>query len=282
MLNTEKLENIIEKFGGDTSKLDTNLESERLDMLMNMEGGGSGGSGKYKPRFILFSGYTGSELNEELANLDTSLITSMNQMFKGCSSVNNLNLSNFNTNNVTDMGSMFYSCNNIVNLDLNNFNTSKVTNMGSMFGYCKYLKNLDLKNFDTSEVTRTDSMFYGCERLVSLNLSNLDFTKLTRITDMFRNCTGLTDLEFGINCGKSFTYKSGDYNYYRLNLSTCTSLTHDSLMSVINNLYDLNLTYDVANGGTLYTQSLVLGATNLAKLTEEEIAIATNKGWIVS
>jgi hypothetical protein len=67
-----------------------------------------------------------------------------------------------------------------------------------------------------------------------------------------------------------------------LNLSTCTALTHDSLINVINGLYDLNLTYDVANGGTLYTQTLNLGSTNKAKLTAEEIAIATAKGWTVS
>ena len=67
-----------------------------------------------------------------------------------------------------------------------------------------------------------------------------------------------------------------------LNLSTSSNLTYDSLMSVINNLYDLNLTYDVANGGTLYTQKFSVGSTNLAKLTAEEIAIATNKGWTVS
>ena len=80
--------------------------------------------------------------------------------------------------------------------------------------------------------------------------------------------------------GKGYTTKNN--NYYKLNLSACTSLTHESLMNVINNLYDLNLTYDVANGGTLYTQSLQLGADNIAKLTAEEIAIATNKGWTVS
>ena len=50
-------------------------------------------------------------------------------------------------------------------------------------------------------------------------------------------------------------------------------------MSIINNLYDLNLTYDVANGGTLYRQRVQLGSTNLAKLSEEEKEIATNKGW---
>ena len=34
----------------------------------------------------------------------------MSYMFRGCSSLKELNLSNFNTNNVTDMNCMFYGC----------------------------------------------------------------------------------------------------------------------------------------------------------------------------
>ena len=48
----------------------------------------------------------------------------------------------------------------------------------------------------------------------------------------------------------------------------CTALSHDSLMSNINNLKT-----------DTTTKILTLGATNLAKLSDEEIAIATNKGW---
>jgi hypothetical protein len=55
-----------------------------------------------------------------------------------------------------------------------------------------------------------------------------------------------------------------------LDLSNCLNLTHDSLMNVINNLAT------VENNPTL-----TLGTTNIAKLTDNEIAIATNKGWII-
>ena len=71
------------------------------------------------------------------------------------------------------------------------------------------------------------------------------------------------------------TSQSANYYAYTINLSECTLLTHDSLMNVINKLYD------IATSGC-NTQSLTLGSTNLAKLTAEEIAIATNKGWTVS
>ena len=53
-------------------------------------------------------------------------------------------------------------------------------------------------------------------------------------------------------------------------------------MKIINGLYDLNITYNVAGGGTLYTQTLQLGTHNSNKLTAEEKAIATAKGWTLA
>ena len=51
------------------------------------------------------------------------------------------------------------------------------------------------------------------------------------------------------------------------------NLTVQSLMNVINNLYDFR-----ANGEST-TRTLTLGTTNLNKLTDEQKAVATNKGW---
>ena len=206
----------------------------------------------------------------------------MNSMFRSCSGLTSLDLSRFDTSQVTDMNSMFYYCSGLTSLDLSGFDTSKVTNMNSMFRSCSRLTSLDLSNFDTSQVTGMYYMFSGCEKLTTLNLNNFDMSKANYISYMFYLCRQLTNLFFGFNLGKGYTQKSNNYSSYKLDLSYTTKLTHESLMSVINNLYDLNLTYDVANGGTLYTQSLVLGATNLAKLTAEEIAIATSKGWNVT
>lgn len=129
-------------------------------------------------------------------------------------------------------------------------------------------------------VTITDSMFSTCSNLTTLDLSSFDLSKIYSCSSMFANCTSLTNFKSFKNLGKGFTRKTD--NYYDINFSMCINLTHESLMDIINNLYDLNLTYNVANGGTLYRQKLNLGATNLAKLTAEEIAIATNKGWNVT
>ena len=74
---------------------------------------------------------------------------------------------------------------------------------------------------------------------------------------MFRNCFNLIDL-VGFTGLKT-----------NLDLYSCSQLTHDSLMNVINEAADV----------TASPKTLTLGATNLNKLTDDEKAIATNKGW---
>ena len=51
-------------------------------------------------------------------------------------------------------------------------------------------------------------------------------------------------------------------------------LTHDSLVNIISCLQDIT--------GTSNTRTLTLGATNLAKLTDTEKAVATGKGWTLA
>lgn len=218
-------------------------------------------------------------LNEFLAMCKK--VKSTGHMFYECN-FKTLDISMLDTSEVTTMYYMFTNCTNLISLDLSNFNTSKVTVMNAMFSNCKKLKNLNVSSFDTSKVTVMSSMFTNCTQLENLDISNFDMSCVKTPYYMFTADNKLTNLQFGFNLGKGYTQKSSNYRDYTLDLSTNKLLTHDSLMSVINGLYDLNLTYDVANGGTLYTQSLVLGTTNLAKLTEDEIAIATNKGWNVT
>lgn len=217
----------------------------------------------------------------DLSSFNTSNVTSMSYMFYNCPKLTTLNVSSFNTSNVTSMAHMFYGCKVLTILDLSNFNTSEVTDMSSMFNDCPSLVALDLSSFNTSNVTNASYMFSGCRDLTILDLSSFDMSKVNNISNMF-SCKNLTTLNSFKNLGKGYTQKTTNYSNYKLDLSPCTKLTRESLMSVINNLYDLNLTYNVDNGGTLYIQQLVLGSTNLAKLTAEEIAIATNKGWTVS
>ena len=214
---------------------------------------------------------------EELTNIsltNTSNVTNMSSMFSGCSKLNTLNLSNFDTSKVTNMSGMFNECTSLTSLDLSNFDTSKVTAMNSMFSGCSKLNTLNLSNFDTSKVTNMQSLFYNCSSLTSVPL--LDASSATIVNAMFQNAISLTTLGGFQNIGQAFlTTASANYAYYTLDISASTNLTHDSLMNVINNLYD------IATKG-VKIQKLILGSTNLAKLSDEEKVIATNKGWVLS
>lgn len=114
---------------------------------------------------------------------------------------------------------------------------------------------------DTRNAKDANQMFNGCTSLVEIPF--LDFSKVNEAVVFLASCKKLTTL------GGFANLKIG------LDLSPCTLLTHESLMNVINNLYDL-----ASNG--LATQTLTLGADNLAKLTDEEKAIASDKGWTLA
>ena len=260
--------------------------------------------------------YDCSQLTElDLTNLDTSNVTDMKYTFYDCEKLRVLNVSDFNTSNVTDMSNMFYRCRALTELDLSNFDTSNVTTMSDMFAYNSNLKILKISNFNTSKVTTMNSMFSNCDDLTEIDLSNFDTSNVTNMGYMFFICTNLTELNLSSfdmskviyagqqmfhncskleninsfrNLGKGYTQKTNNYSNYTFGISQSSLLTHESLVDIITNgLYDLNLTYDVANGGTLYTQSLNIGSTNLAKLEateegQEALALAAAKGWTVS
>lgn len=191
-----------------------------------------------------------------------------------------LDLRNLNTESTVDMNHMFTSCSSITDLDLSSFNTKNVKHMYYMFYNCRYLENLNLgNNFDTSNVINMEYMFNSCRSLKTIPILKAD--SCININSVFDYADKLANFGGFENLGKAYTYRSSNYYTYSLNLNYANSFTHDSLMNIINGLYDLNLSYDVANGGTLYPQNLALGNTNKSKLTEEEIAIATNKGWNV-
>lgn len=84
---------------------------------------------------------------------------------------------------------------------------------------------------------------------------------LTTFTRTFYKCAALENLTIGGTIGQN-----------GFDVSACTKLTHDSLMSIINAL----------EAKTSGTWTVTLGTTNLAKLTDAEKAIATQKGWTLA
>ena len=191
---------------------------------------------------------------------------SMFYMCKSLKSIPQLNISN-----CKNTARMFTSCSSLTAIPL--LDTSKVEYFDYMFDHCIALT--EIPALDTHLGITFNSMFYGDTSLIKIPLLNFENSSRGQAS-IVGGCYSLTTLGGFQNLGKAYLRTaSANYYYYELNLSSPTKLTHDSLMNVINNLYD------IASKG-VKTQNLILGSTNIAKLTAEEVAIATSRGWSVS
>ena len=234
-----------------TSNIDHNITPNNIKKgvsILGVDGEYEGEQTKYAPRFISFYMYQGTELDDELENLDVS--------------------------NIDDMRRMFFSCKTLTRLDLTNFITSKVTNTEYMFYLCGALSSLNLTGCDFSNSTTISNTFNSCQKITYL--PEMNGGKIAVLTNSFKDCRSLKHFNGFKDLGKAFlTNVSINYSNYKWDLSSCTLLTHDSLVNIINNLYDIKTKGCNA-------QQLVLGSNNLAKLLDTEIEIATNKGWTVT
>lgn len=228
----------------------------------------SSGSKFVVPDGMKFGRSSLTEFNAE--QFDTSNVFDMYSMFYQCEYLKSLDLSSWNTSNVTTMSNMFSGCREVESLNLLHFDTSNVTDMDSMFYQCVRLWDFDLSNFDTSNVTNMDYMFYGCN-FSSLDLSHFDLSNVSSLSQMFAECVLLMDLKLkglGTNIGMN------SYNN-NLDLSSCYNITKESALYLFENAFDR------AAAGYTKSFTIRLHSNTKALLTEEEIAIATNKGFTV-
>ena len=207
-------------------------------------------------------------------DFDTSAVTNMSYMFYYCRNLTTLDLSNFNTSAVTNMSSMFTSCRNLTTIDLSNFNTSAVTNMSSMFDLCSNLSTLDLSNFNTSSVTDMSYMFSNCGNLTTIDLSNFNTSAVTNMDSMFDGCSNLSTIigTHTLEEVQAGTIKAMKGTKVGISLSGSPNLERASILALFYGLADLT-------GNT--AQTVTLHATAKARLTAEDIKIATDKNWNV-
>ena len=209
----------------------------------------NGGNGK-PSCYYLFYYYKGTSLDNVLNGLDTSNVTNMSNMFTNCSNLTSIPL--LNTSSVTKMNEMFYNCSKLTSIP--QLDTSKVTSMSYMFYYCRKLASIPLLN--TSSVINMNEMFHNCSMLTSI--PQLDTSNVTNMSSMFSGCSNLEEIHM---TGMKASF----------DISSSTKFTESALVEILNNLATVTS-----------TQTLTMGGTNLAKLTDEEKAIATNKGWTLA
>ena len=229
-----------------------------------------------------------------IPQLDTSNVTEMYTMFRSCSKLTTI--PQMDTSNVTNMSYMFDLCSKLTSIP--QLDTSNVTNMYGMFYECYGLTTIP--QLDTSNVTDVGRMFYQCSNLIELpdfNCVNVKSFGTAATTSWLNGCTKLqklgvvdcdsvTDIRYFFggsvsnsltdfggcrNLGKSSSVSNTNSSYF---MTMAPNLTYESVMNVINGLYDR------ATAG-LSVLTLKLHSNHLAMLSADDIVIATNKGWTI-
>lgn len=174
--------------------------------------------------------------------------------YKG-DSVDNLIAYN-DTENVVVAERMFKDCINLLSIPL--LDTSNLQNIEQMFNGCSSITTIPLFNF--SKANNIRFLFNNCLKLEVI--PELDFSSVPSdslySTNIFGGCSSLKSI---LATGIKFSF----------NISASTQFEKSDLVTILNNLATVTT-----------TKTLTMGATNLAKLTDEDKAIATNKGWTLA
>ena len=149
------------------------------------------------------------------------------------------------------------------------------------------VSGIEVTTVDFSKATTGDYLLYNCQKLT--RVPTISLVSLSGLNNTFAwsgNIVTIDKLVLKSDGSQTFTttFQScgslvnltivGTIGQNGFNVGGSPKLSHDSLMSIINALQD-----KTSVGGTW---SVTLGATNLAKLTDAEKAIATQKGWTLA
>lgn len=254
-----------------------------------------------------------------IANWNTTKVLATDRMFYQCESLQKVPL--FDTSNVVNMDYMFYYCRYLGNLpefDIGNVLTAKYMFSNCMYslesipstlntGNIRYADNMfyscqklsDIPELDWGNLRSCTYMFGNCSKLSKLpnmntknvihfgtgtsnswlyevrgigELGVIDCDSCINIGYMFPNVVTVHTLGGFRNLGKQPSLTGTNNTYF---LAQQSKLTYESIMNVINMLYDR-----ASAGFSVLT--LKLHANVLALLSEDDIAIATNKGWTIA
>ena len=231
-----------------------------------------------------------------------SMMKSCYHMFEGCTSLREIG-TDIATSSCTNFESMFSGCTalrRVASLDV----SSMVTGPLIFYGCTALVESPAL---NAPNATSVSQIFDGCQKL-SL-VGDISFPKATSWYAFFRNCyalAALPDIDFSgaTSLSESFECHYGrgslrtlqaidatslssatnvlvgqkqltDFGGFRgisvsFDVSDCTALSHESLLSILDGLAQ-----------TEAPRTVTLGSENKGKLTDGELQTATDKGWTV-
>lgn len=167
---------------------------------------------KYAPRYVSFYKYNGTELTNEIANLDTSNMTTLSNMFAYCGNLQTVDISNFDISNALSSIGLFQNCTKLTSVNLGNIDFSNFVNISDMFSGCQAIQSIvfpatvfknrltaqatfayttNLKTIDISGIEFSNStcyapfLFYGATSLQKIDMRNIDTSKFEYWNQMF-------------------------------------------------------------------------------------------------
>ena len=150
-----------------------------------------------------------------------------------------------------------------------NIDFSSATNINGMFSDSQFTGEISLRN--TQNIVYMNSTFYNVPKLQKIN--RIDCSSVQDIGGCFSSNFQLTEIGGFQNLGQAYeTSKSANYYDYSLRLRDCSNLTHESVINIFNDLFDIK-----SKG--VKEQIINLHSQVKRNLTDKEIEIATNKGW---
>lgn len=185
-------------------------------------------------------------------------------MFKGCSNLTYVSIPALAWSEVQKSDYMFVSCASLTEINIPT--APYLYTIGYMFSGCRALTQVifpaDMNEHYNSPIY-CNYAFHNCFNLKTISFPETVTLSLNGYTQTFSNCSMLENLIIG-HIGPIGHISNAGFN-------TCTSLTLSSLQNILNALPETTTNYNCK-----------LGTTNLAKLSDTDIQIATDKGWTLN
>ena len=247
---------------------------------------------------------------------DISELTTAASMFNGCYSIKEISLPWGGSNNIlTTVASMFSNCWSLKKLSMPNMHFTVAVKLESFLNNCYSLKNLDISGWIISRIDSISSFFANCRSLEEIDLTDWTVTSgamaakntVNSVFNCLYNCKSIK-VNFPLSIVTSGSMSTMittdtplrylDLSAWDLHLSTnitvpnspmlvdyyppilpavnhsyadAVCLSRESLLRIIDRLPRASA-----------ARTLTLGQSNKLKLTAEEIAVATGKGWTVA
>lgn len=158
----------------------------------------------------------------------------------------------------TAPNTVFSNCQSLKEIDISTWNLRYCTSLASLCVNNYSLMKLSLPPDigASGALTTVENMITYAFNLKEIDLSSIDFAKRTNTATTLNVCSSIINLKSPKNI--AYAWSVGGLN----------RLTRESLLDIFNNLTTLTS-----------AKTLTIGAINLSKLSVEDIAIATGKGW---